>query len=557
MQSASASLRKVVLDLAFGQGEHFARARKERRADETLHYIAPAPSMPPPCAPGWPSAVPGMHRLHLDGGAVTLDLLIGDQASALGEIAARADHFIVDGPVPQPRLLGRLAAPGATLQARSPDDATLRALRSAGFAWPEQQDEWLHAVYASRRPQAPAAPPPSRRAIVVGAGLAGAAACERLCARGWEVTLVERHGQAAQEASGNRAGIFMPLLSKDDNIPTRLTRAAYLYAMRRWQALGGFGGAMQGAQCGVLQLARDAEHAQLQEELVKQWNYPPEFVRWLDPQAASAVLGSATPSGAWLFPQGGWANPASICRAMLEACGGRLQRRFHSEAVRIERRGGEWAVLDAGGRVLAQAPDLVLANGAGALALPPTAPLPLYTMRGQVTHLPDQRFPALPMVVCREAYMTPPVDGIVSVGATYDSDGERALRASSQEENLARAEEILSPGRLAPHRLDEAPLAGRVGFRCMAPDRLPLAGTLPDYGAHGRPERLRDVPRHPGLHCLLGYASRGLIWAPLMAELLASQLEGEPLPLEAGLAAALDPARFLLKDRRRSVAATP
>jgi tRNA 5-methylaminomethyl-2-thiouridine biosynthesis bifunctional protein len=84
----------------------------------------------------------------------------------------------------------------------------------------------------------------------------------------------------------------------------------------------------------------------------------------------------------------------------------------------------------------------------------------------------------------------------------------------------------------------------------MAPDRLPLVGALPDYGASLRMERLRDVPRHTGLHGLLGYASRGLIWAPLAAELLAAQLEGEPLPLESDLAAALDPARFLLKSRR-------
>jgi tRNA 5-methylaminomethyl-2-thiouridine biosynthesis bifunctional protein len=33
----------------------------------------------------------------------------------------------------------------------------------------------------------------------------------------------------------------------------------------------------------------------------------------------------------------------------------------------------------------------------------------------------------------------------------------------------------------------------------------------------------------------------------LMAELLASQLEGEPLPIESELAATVDPARFLLR----------
>jgi tRNA 5-methylaminomethyl-2-thiouridine biosynthesis bifunctional protein len=34
-----------------------------------------------------------------------------------------------------------------------------------------------------------------------------------------------------------------------------------------------------------------------------------------------------------------------------------------------------------------------------------------------------------------------------------------------------------------------------------------------------------------------------------MAELLASQLNGDPLPLEAELAAIVDPARFLLRRR--------
>jgi tRNA 5-methylaminomethyl-2-thiouridine biosynthesis bifunctional protein len=84
----------------------------------------------------------------------------------------------------------------------------------------------------------------------------------------------------------------------------------------------------------------------------------------------------------------------------------------------------------------------------------------------------------------------------------------------------------------------------------VAPDRLPLVGRLPDIAAAGSTERLRDVPRHPGLYGLLGYASRGLIWAPLAAELLAAQLEGEPLPLEMTLVDALDPARFVLRARR-------
>ena len=93
-------------------------------------------------------------------------------------------------------------------------------------------------------------------------------------------------------------------------------------------------------------------------------------------------------------------------------------------------------------------------------------------------------------------------------------------------------------------------MLGGVGYPLVAPERLPLVGRLPDFDAAGGTERLRDVPRHPGLFGLLGYASRGLTWAPLAAELLAAAIEGEPLPLEASLADALDPARFVLRARR-------
>ncbi len=578
--------RHVVLDTAFGRGEQFLATLDSHRTTPAataahLHYLAIVPEVPaldmlaaladalPPLTAQWPVDVPGLHRLHLPSERITLDLLAGPAEAWLPEIVARADEFILPAPLDHIRALQRLATPAATLRIHQPDEQALRDLRAAGFSPSGAAGEqgWQHFAYTSRKPQPPRPAQPERRAIVIGAGVAGSSACERLAARGWQVTLIERHEAPAQEASGNRAGIFMPLLSKDDNIPTRLARAAYLYAQRAWQQLGGLdphapgpdadvvAGAIRGDQCGVLQLARDAEHAQLQKEVLDTWHYPEQYVRWLDARQASQMLGAPTPFGAWHFPQGGWATPATVCRAMLQACGDKLRRIFHAEALRLGRApgtdadgAGEWQVLASDGRLLASAPTVILANGAGATALLQASELPLYTMRGQVTHLQEGSFPSLPLVVCREAYMTPAVDGIISVGATYDKSTDRTLWQSSQDENLQRAEEIL--GAAATSAQGE-PLQGRVGFRTMAPDRLPLVGALPDSASQGRSERLRDLPRHPGLHTLLGYASRGLIWAPLAAEILACQLEDEPLPIEATLAAALDPGRFLLKQRRK------
>jgi tRNA 5-methylaminomethyl-2-thiouridine biosynthesis bifunctional protein len=47
-----------------------------------------------------------------------------------------------------------------------------------------------------------------------------------------------------------------------------------------------------------------------------------------------------------------------------------------------------------------------------------------------------------------------------------------------------------------------------------------------------------------------GFGSRGIVWAALMADLLASRMNGDPLPLETDLAHALLPERFLNPARR-------
>src|SRR5256885_14731784 len=67
----------------------------------------------------------------------------------------------------------------------------------------------------------------------------------------------------------------------------------------------------------------------------------------------------------------------------------------------------------------------------------------------------------------------PPVDGLCVVGASFDlDDADPAPRASSHAGNLERLERIISV------KTKPQPLEGRVAFRIVAPDRLPLVGKL-------------------------------------------------------------------------------
>lgn len=517
----------------------------------------------------WPPLVPGFHRLLLEQGRVVLTLVFGDIADCLPQIDADIDAFYLDGFAPgkNPAMwapevltrLNRLAAPRATLATYTVSATIRRSLAQAGFICEKlpgfgRKREMLAACFAPRWQ------PPDRRpveavreAIVIGAGIAGSAACERLAARGWRLTLIERHPQPAREASGNLAGIVMPLLSRDDNPSSRLMRAAFLFTLQCWHRLGGAGRAFPGAADGVLQLARDVVHAQTQRDIVSGFGYPADFVRWLDADAVAQLIGNRASHGGWLFPGGGWVRPAELCKALLDACGEHLQRRFACNAATLQHAGCRWQVRDEHGALIADAPVMIVANGTNASCFPQTQGLPLVAIRGQVSHLPSFALPRLSLPICGEGYVTPPVDGICCVGASYDFDADPLPRRASHDDNLARLAQILPQA----DALDRISPEGRVAFRCAAPDRLPLVGMLPDPGASIAGSRLRDVPRLPGLYALLGYGSRGLTWAPFAAELLASQLEGEPLPVERELAAALDPARFALKAYRRGSPVSP
>jgi tRNA 5-methylaminomethyl-2-thiouridine biosynthesis bifunctional protein len=306
------------------------------------------------------------------------------------------------------------------------------------------------------------------------------------------------------------------------------------------------------AASGLVQLARDAGHEALQRELPGLMGYPDDYVRYLDAAALAGVVGHAVPIGGWLVPGGGWANPGGLCQACLDMAGPRVRAHYVREVAKLDQVGVVWRAIDANGQNIAEAPTVIIANGLGARTLSWSAPLPLQGVRGQVTQLPVGRIPGVALPVCREGYLTPAFSHRHCVGASYDLDDDVAPRAACDAGNLARLARLLDG---LPEPADEASdMTSRVGFRTVPPDRLPLVGALPDFArvAESRATQLPQVPRVDGLHVLLGYASRGIIWSSLMAETLASSLEGEPLPIEADLADAVDPGRFPLRSLRKN-----
>jgi tRNA 5-methylaminomethyl-2-thiouridine biosynthesis bifunctional protein len=528
------------------------------------------------CA-AWPTVIAGVHRLHLDGGRITLTLVFANVVEALRDLRLGADAFYLDGFAPDRnpdmwssavmKALARLARSGATLATYTTAHAVRDALAAAGFAVEKsvgygRKREMLTGRFAPRwsirHPPPARAEWPERNALIVGAGLAGAAIAERLASRGWRVDILDRNGAAAGGASGLSAGVIQPHLSHDDCILSRFTRAGFLYAHSRRRQIDVDQPALARPPCGVLQIADDASHEARLAEALTSLAYPPEYAQLLSRDAASSRAGRAVRAGGWWIPMGDWAQPSAVVRAQLAAATHAPmpapQTRFHREVAALRRLGERWHAIDASGAEIASAPVVVLANACDAARLVDLAPAPLQRVAGQLTFFPASS--AVPRtVVCGRGYVLPEFEGNVVAGASYDLDDDAMQPDDARHAaNLRRAERLL-PGITVG--VDMTSLRGEVGMRCVARDRMPMVGPLVDMdrarhmadtlsGAHAS-----DMPRLPGLFCAIAFASRGLAWTALAAECVASQLEGEPLPLEATLVDAIDPGRFAVKRARR------
>ena len=509
----------------------------------------------------WPMLAEGSHRLEFDHGRVILTLVLGEAEMVLPQVVGRADAIYLDGfapgknpdiwSAPVCEALAKLSGAGTTLATWSVNGALRRRLTACGFDLAlrpgfAQKREMLTGAFRERRPH-PYPPIMPGHALIIGAGLAGTATAERLAARGWHCTILDA-GALANGASGNQAGVIRPLPSIDDNVLSRLTRAGFLSTLQRLQQLQEQH-PVQWDACGVLHLARDAEQATTMQQTVQNLGLPQALLTWLDQTAARNQAGLPVISGGWFFAVGGWVNPANYCRQLLAASSATL--REHTSVDRLRQTQTGWAACNAQGDLIAEADIVILANATDAprLAEPFSHALPIRAARGQTTVMSAPPAPAPQTVVCRNGYWTPAIGGRTICGASFIvDDADPELRLSEHAENLGTVRSMINDMTATWPKPDDAGLTGKVGFRPVVPDRLPLVGPLPAREDSAIASRSRAArARVPGLYVNSGYGARGILFATLCAELLASQIAGEPLPLPKDLVRAIDPMRYAHK----------
>ncbi|MBB4843962.1 tRNA 5-methylaminomethyl-2-thiouridine biosynthesis bifunctional protein [Paucibacter oligotrophus] len=576
--------RFVILETGFGLGNNFLATWQAWRQDpqrcQTLVFISiekhplrkddlARVQRPPELAglaqqlhEAWPPLTPNLHRLGFEGGRVQLLLGLGDVHLWMRELVAEVDAFYLDGFRPASnaemwdkhllKALARRAAPGATAASWSVAPQLREGLMAAGFSQERQRGfankgGMCVARYEPRhQAQKPAGrealAPQAQHALILGAGLAGAACAWALAAQGIKSTLIDARPGPAQAASGNPGGLYHGTLNPDDGLHARFNRAAALATAQALRDLP----PLPWRQQGLLRLEQARDLAQMQA-LLQRLGLPPDYVQALSQAEAAALSGLALPGPAWFYPAGGALPPPAYAQALLDAAGPAVDTRFNCRVARIDSLGSRWRLWDEAGRLIAETDLLVLAGGHEAQVLlaqlDPGLARRLSVMRGQLSHLsPAEPRPKLPVAGLGYA-IADRAQGLWCGATSQLDDTEPRLRDADHQRNLGQ---WLSLSGQADSRATIQ--GGRVGWRLATPDRLPLVGGLPQPGYGGRQDQARFIPRRPGLALCTAMGSRGIAWAALCAQVLAAQISGTPMPLEASLLDAIDPARFLLRE---------
>ncbi len=566
-----------ILDTDFGLGQNFLATWAAWQADPArprlLHFVA---CLAQPLAgaellraapPAWHALahtlaaqcwglLPGVHRLGFDGGRVLLTLYIGDAHSLLRQQQPEFDSIYL-GPLPTAeadtlhllKTLARCCRRGTLLAHAGAGAPLAAALAQCGFTV-QPQPTGLQARFdpswTLRHAGDKPAPLSPSHCVVVGSGLAGSAAAASLARRGWQVTVLDQGLAPAAGASGLPAGLFALHSSPDDAPLSRLTRAGLRLVRETAQALLTEG--QDWAPSGVLEHCVDGKLS-----LPSAWQQEGHpGADWLQPasDAQRAAAGLPPNAVAQWHSQGGWVRPARLIAALLAQSGIRWQG--GSTVARIERApdtagaAPQWHLYDSADQLLAQAPLVVLATGAGSITLcqERLQAGSLRPLRGQVSWGPvaDCPTPLPPFPVNGHGNLVPQApteEGapIWVLGSTFER-GQTQLPKSAEEEaagqayNQQRLQGLLPAlaQAMAPLFAQPGAVQAWAGVRCAAPDRRPAVGPID--------------PALPGLCLSTAFGARGLTNALLCGEILAAQLHAEPLPLEAKVAQSLQADRL-------------
>ncbi len=363
----------------------------------------------------YPVLTPGFHHLQFQNGRINLTLMFGDanqcfhQLLVCGDVkleaALRTNHidaWFLDGFAPAKnqqmwseelfQTIGQLSKPGTTLATFSAAGVVRKNLQATGFEVKKikgfgQKREMMIAAFQKAEfassPRTWVTPwqcstpriVNEKKAIVLGAGLAGCYLAQALVKRDWHVTLIDAHNEVGYGASGNTQAVLYPKLSAYRSPLTLFMLNAFLFAHRMYSQL--LHKHDVGKLSGILQLAFNDKEQASQINLEKWLAAYPELGVLVDQQRATEIAGIHLNTGGLFIPYSGWLDSRALCEIFAQTEG--INWIPDTVVTELVFRNKQWHVAGH------QADVLIIANGNHANQFSQTSFLPLKSIRGQMT----------------------------------------------------------------------------------------------------------------------------------------------------------------------------
>lgn len=398
--------------------------------------------------------------------------------------------------------------------------------------------------------------------IIVGGGIASAAIARSLAKRQIHCTILCADAEVAAGASGNLQGGFYPLINPLHDNLSQFYCHAFSYAKSLYQPFVEECGD-HGAFCGVIQIAPTDKARATHQKLLSSNYFPDTLVHGVDANTASEICGLTLNHQALFYPHGGWISPKLITHAIFNepSLSDYINITYHTHVEKLTHDTQCWTLhCDNDSTITSQ--HVILANGHGLSNFEQTSDLPFYATAGQVSHLSQNKTTEpLKTLLCYQGYMTPANSAIHCIGASFNRD------VSGYEvndvEHQQNVDKLLTdiPSLSSKDSTIGQVVGGKVGVRLSVKDHLPMMGAVPDYKqttidyadlSKGRPASVYcPSPCIKNLYLIGGLGSRGLCSAPILGELLACQLLGEPMPMAISLLNQLNPNRYWIKQLKK------
>jgi tRNA 5-methylaminomethyl-2-thiouridine biosynthesis bifunctional protein len=380
-----------------------------------------------------------------------------------------------------------------------------------------------------------------KTAIVIGGGIAGCSTAYALSQRGIRVTLIERHANIAAGASGNPLAALYPKLGLNQTIANTLTLQGFAFTRQLLQSLPNE--SLFYSICGQVQLGFNSLEANKQITLAERYALP-----LLNAKEASEKAGIPLKTGGLYLADAGWLKPTNLCAVLCESIN--IKIICNTNALQLAHCNSQWRVL--AGKEAFEADMVVICNANDVKKFAQFSSVEITPVRGQLnTFKQTQESIAIQTLICSDHYLSPAVDGWHVIGTTYaPNDMNATIREADTRENL-QALRVISAS--VHQSIDARNMEGRVAWRSQTRDYMPLAGQMIDADKlRAKPPRYNakpsDMPWLNGLFVNAGHGSKGMITAPICAELIADLSTYSPLKVSAELASKLNPSRFLLRE---------